>query len=109
MQPLIEHRVEVGGHDTRALELEGEDPGVLLFHGYADSADTWRPLLHELAMRNRRALAVEGPGFGTAGPLGSGPILPQYDAFAGALVHEWSEGRPVIAAGNSLGGVVSLR
>jgi pimeloyl-ACP methyl ester carboxylesterase len=101
--------MDLAGYSTRVLELEGDDPGVVLFHGYADSADTWRPLLHELAKRDRRAIAVDLPGFGRATALSPEPILPQYDAFADALVQEWSEGRPVVVAGNSLGGVVSLR
>jgi pimeloyl-ACP methyl ester carboxylesterase len=41
MQPLFEHRQELAGYDTRARELEGAGPPLLLFHGYADSADTW--------------------------------------------------------------------
>jgi pimeloyl-ACP methyl ester carboxylesterase len=109
MQPLIEHRMKLDGYDTRVLELEGDGPGIVLFHGYADSADTWRPLLAELAHRDRRAVAVDLPGFGAAARLRPGPVLEQYDDFAGALIDEWAEGRPVIAAGNSLGGVVVLR
>jgi pimeloyl-ACP methyl ester carboxylesterase len=109
MQPLIEHRMRVDGFHTRVLELEGAGPGVVLLHGYGDSADTWRPLLAALAERDRRAIAVDLPGFGDATPLGPGAVLPQYDAFAGALVEEWSQGMAVLVAGNSLGGVVSLR
>ena len=109
VQPLIEHRMRVDGYTTRVLELEGDGPGVVLFHGYGDSADTWRPLLDQLGRIGRRAIAVDLPGFGAATALGPGAILPQYDAFAGALVAEWSEGAEVVVAGNSLGGVVSLR
>src|SRR5687768_3097177 len=101
--------MQVDGFRTRVLELEGDGPGVVLFHGYGDSADTWRPLLDVLARAGRRAIAVDLPGFGAASRLGPGAILPQYDAFAGALVQEWSEGEDVVVAGNSLGGVVSLR
>ena len=86
MQPLFEHRLDVDGYETRALELEGDGPGLVLLHGWGDSADTWRPLLAELGARDRRAIAVDLPGFGHASPLGSGAILPQLDAFAGALV-----------------------
>jgi pimeloyl-ACP methyl ester carboxylesterase len=109
VQPLFEHALPVDGYRTRALELEGDGPGIVLLHGYGDSADTWRPLLDGLARRNRRAIAVDLPGFGAASSLGPGAILPQYDAFAGALIERWSEGQEVVVAGNSLGGVVSLR
>jgi pimeloyl-ACP methyl ester carboxylesterase len=111
VQPLFEHRIEVDGYRSRALEIEGDGPGLVLFHGYGDSADTWRPLLDVLAHRGQRAIAVDMPGFGQASRLGPGAVLPQLDAFAGALVERVAEeaGRGVIAAGNSLGGVVSLR
>jgi pimeloyl-ACP methyl ester carboxylesterase len=109
VQPLFEHRLELAGYDTRVLELEGDGPGLVLLHGWGDSADTWRPLLAELGARDRRAIAVDSPGFGTASPLRDGPMLPQLDAFAEALVREWSEGEDVVVVGNSLGGVTALR
>lgn len=110
-QPLFEHRLEVDGYATRALEIEGGGPGLVLFHGYGDSADTWRPLLDVLAHHGQRALAVDLPGFGAASRLGPGAVLPQLDAFAGALVQRVAAeiDGPVVAAGNSLGGVVALR
>src|SRR5947209_240847 len=103
----------LAGYETRVLELEGDRDGVplVLFHGYADSADTWRQLLALLARRGRRTVAVDLPGFGQADPLLSEPILPQLDAFASEAV-AYAAGRrrrPVIAMGNSLGGCVSLR
>ena len=85
MQPLIEHSMELAGHRTRVLELEGRDPGIVLLHGWGDSADTWRPLLAELALRGRRAIAVDLPGFGSANRLRPGAILPPLDDFATAL------------------------
>jgi len=109
MQPLIEHSMEVAGHRTRVLELEGVGPGIVLLHGWGDSADTWRPLLAELALCGRRAIAVDLPGFGSATRLRKGAILPQLDEFATALIREWGEGEPVVIAGNSLGGCVALR
>lgn len=108
MEPLFEHRMRVDGYETRALELEGDGPGLVLLHGWGDSADTWRPLLAELGARGRKAVAVDLPGFGHASRLGSGAILPQLDAFAGALVEGWGEPAPVVV-GNSLGGVTALR
>jgi hypothetical protein len=30
LQPLFEHRLQVDGYETRALELEGDGPGLVL-------------------------------------------------------------------------------
>jgi pimeloyl-ACP methyl ester carboxylesterase len=109
-QPLLEHRMELGGYDTRVLELEGDGVPIVLLHGYADSADTWRLVLDKLARGNRRALAFDLPGFGTAAPLRAGSILAQLDAFTrGAVEHAAAEGGKVVVAGNSLGGCLALR
>ncbi|MGI8864741.1 MAG: alpha/beta fold hydrolase [Solirubrobacteraceae bacterium] len=111
IQPLFEHRRSFAGYATRVLELEGEGAPMVMFHGYADSADTWRQALALLARRGRRAIAVDLPGFGTADRLQPDPILPQLDEFAAAVL-AYAAGRPrqaVVAVGNSLGGCVSLR
>lgn len=111
VQPLIEYRTELGGASTRALELEGDGPPLLLLHGFADSADTWRNVLDRLARAGRRALAVDLPGFGAAGRLAPGPVLPQLDTFAQAAVTHLAEdaGEAPVVVGNSLGGCVALR
>jgi pimeloyl-ACP methyl ester carboxylesterase len=111
IQPLFEHRMEFAGYRTRVLELEGSGPPILMFHGYADSADTWRLTLAELARAGQRAVAVDLPGFGGADELDSGLILPQLDAFALDALR-YAGGRPRQAAvlvGNSLGGCLCLR
>lgn len=111
IQPLFEHRLTLAGCETRVLELEGDGQPIVLFHGYADSADTWRQTLDLLARQGRRAVAFDLPGFGAADPLAPEPILPQLDEFAFAAVR-YAAGRartPVIAVGNSLGGCVALR
>ncbi|MBE2317260.1 alpha/beta fold hydrolase [Solirubrobacter sp. CPCC 204708] len=109
MSSVIEHRVELAGHVTRALEVAGEGPGIVLLHGWNHSADTWRPLLSALAARGRRAIAVDLPGFGEATPLEPGAVLPQLDAFAAELVTAWAGSEPVVIAGASLGGCLALR
>jgi len=110
VQPLFEHRQRFAGRQTRVLELEGDGPPVVLLHGYADSADTWRHTLDALGRRDRRALAVDLPGFGAAEDIGPGPVLPQMDAFVDALVlHAAADGDEVVLAGNSLGGTLALR
>jgi pimeloyl-ACP methyl ester carboxylesterase len=111
MQPLFEHRLELAGFETRALELEGEGPPLVLLHGFADSADTWRRLLDRFGRQDRAALALDLPGFGAAAPLHDGaPVLPQLEAFAIAAVEYAAAGHgEVVLGGNSLGGCVSLR
>src|SRR3954465_12564638 len=107
MQPLVEHSIELVGHRTRVLELDGRGPGIVLLHGWGDSADTWRPLLAELAASGRRAIAVDLPGFGHATRLAKGALMPQLDGFATELVETWGDGRPVVVAGTSLGGCLA--
>ncbi len=109
VESIFEHRVELSGHVTRALEIEGDGAGIVLLHGWTDSADTWRPLLAELAARGRRAIAVDLPGFGDATRLRSGAVLPQLDAFAEELVETWAVRGPIVVAGTSLGGCLALR
>jgi pimeloyl-ACP methyl ester carboxylesterase len=111
IEPLFEHRQSFAGYGTRVLELEGDGPPILMFHGYADSADTWRQALALLARRGQRAVAVDLPGFGAADSLRNEQILPQLDEFAAAAVR-YAAGRPrrpVVVVGNSLGGCVALR
>ena len=111
MEPLFEHRLQLAGFQTRALEIEGDGPPLVFLHGYADSADTWRLSLDLLARRGRRAIALDMPGFGAAQPLRKDePVLDQLGAFAAAAVeHVSGESGDVVLCGNSLGGCVSLR
>jgi pimeloyl-ACP methyl ester carboxylesterase len=111
-----ERRLELGGFETRALELVPQDSDtdpLLLFHGYSDSADTWRPLMKLLEAEGKGALALDLPGFGHADRLARDkPILPQLDRFVLAAIEHAASVSPtgrVILAGNSLGGCVSLR
>src|SRR3954469_211840 len=108
MQPLVEYRDTFGGYSTRVLELEGDGPPFVFFHGYADSADTWRLVLDELARRGRRAVAVDLPGFGHADRLTPGrSVLAQHDQFAAGVID--AAGAGAIAVGNSLGGCAVIR
>ncbi|HET8975004.1 MAG TPA: alpha/beta hydrolase [Solirubrobacterales bacterium] len=112
MQPIYEHNLTLAGVRTRALELDGQGPALILFHGFADSADTWRLLLDRLRKRGRAAVALDMPGFGTADRLDrEAPILPQLDAFMDAAVERWAQesNGSVVIAGNSLGGTAALR
>ncbi|MBA2349354.1 MAG: alpha/beta fold hydrolase [Solirubrobacterales bacterium] len=111
-QPLFEHRLRLAGVETRALELLGDGPPVLLVHGFMDSADTWRKTLASLAASGRAALAIDLPGFGAADRLVRGePVLPQHDAVVAAAVEQLAEqgGGAVVVVGNSLGGCAAIR
>jgi pimeloyl-ACP methyl ester carboxylesterase len=99
---------------TRVLTVERPEEsrsGVrfVMFHGYCDSADTWRRLLLQFAEAGEHAVAVDLPGFGEADALRPGPILPQLDTFVRAVVREQAKLGEVVLIGNSLGGTVSLR
>ncbi len=115
MPSIAEKRIELAGFKVRALDLEpadGEGAALVFLHGWSDSADTWRPLMAELGRRGRGAIALDMPGFGQADRLDRDePVLPQLDRFIAAAVRRESEraGRPVVVAGNSLGGLVAMR
>ncbi|MDP9189290.1 MAG: alpha/beta fold hydrolase, partial [Actinomycetota bacterium] len=110
---IAEHKLTLAGYRTRALELEGSGPPLILLHGFADSADTWRRLLDRLREQERAAVALDLPGFGVADRLErEEPILPQLDAFVDAAVERWAEesdSGQVVVAGGSLGGTATLR
>jgi pimeloyl-ACP methyl ester carboxylesterase len=109
VEPLFEHRLTLAGYESRALELEGDGPPLLLLHGWADSADTWRVVLDGLARARRRAHALDLPGFGEAAPLRDGEVLPQLDAFLAAALELIAPTGGAVVSGNSLGGCVALR
>ncbi len=105
--PVRERVVVLGGVRTRALEVDGDGPPVLLLHGFSDSADGWRALLAAFAARGRTAVAVDLPGHGRAArPRPDRPLVPQLVEFAAAAAG-WTGERPVVV-GNSLGGLVAL-
>jgi pimeloyl-ACP methyl ester carboxylesterase len=109
---LTEDRRQLAGVETRTLSVDGEGPPLLLLHGYADSADTWRALLARFGDAGRAATALDLRGFGTAEPLDSfEPLMAQWDAMVAAAVEELADehGSEVHVVGNSLGGALSLR
>lgn len=106
-ESFTERFVAVGGVSTRVLEVAGTGPTIVLLHGFTDSADTWRPVLAELARMGRRAIAVDLPGMGRADALRS-PVLRHLDDFVEAVITELGAGR-VVLAGNSLGGLLAMR
>jgi pimeloyl-ACP methyl ester carboxylesterase len=103
---ITESPVTVGEVRTRMLSVAGIGTPVVLLHGYADSADTWRGVLTRLEAMGRSAFAVDLPGFGRADRRRPGPMVPQFDSFADALL---DESGPAILVGNSLGAATAVR
>lgn len=103
---VAETRAVFGGVGTRVLSSDGSGTPIVLLHGYADSADTWRPVLTRLAATGHRAFGVDLPGFGQADLRRPGPLMPQFDAFVDAVLAETG---PVILVGNSLGAATAVR
>ncbi|MEN4479492.1 alpha/beta hydrolase [Mycolicibacterium cosmeticum] len=103
---ITESRATYNDVGTRVLSVSGCGLPVVLLHGFADSADTWRGVLARLATLGRSALAVDLPGFGRAGRRGSGALVPQFDAFIDAVLDATG---PAVLVGNSLGAATAVR
>lgn len=97
--------IELGGVRTRLLERPAAADLTLLFvHGWADSADTFKPLMAELADLPARLVAVDLPNFGQAQDLQPGPQLPQFVTFVCAAVEHFGTRGRLLPVGQSLGG-----
>ncbi|MFX0580431.1 alpha/beta fold hydrolase [Nocardia nepalensis] len=102
---ISEGRARYGGVETRVLSVAGQGIPILLLHGYADSADTWRGVLTALEAADRVAFAVDLPGFGLADPRTPGPMTPQFNAFVDAIIAAHG---PLVLVGNSLGAATAV-
>ena len=112
-EPLFEHRLELAGYETRALELEGDGPPLRApsrLRRLAPTPGGWCSTAW--AARAARALAVDLPGFGEADDLDDGArCCRSTTRFAGGgrRARRGRARRPVVLAGNSLGGCIALR
>lgn len=106
---LREGYVRLAGVRSRALALDGDGPPLVLLHGFADSADTWREVMAHLRLAGRAAIALDLPGFGRATPLNpSQAVLTQVSDFAAAAAERFATEDGAILVGNSLGGAAAL-
>ncbi|WP_127784509.1 alpha/beta hydrolase [Rhodococcus sp. X156] len=104
---ITERRVRANGFRSRSLSVDGGGPPMLMLHGFSDTADTWRPVMRELAARGQQATAVDMPGYGRADRTRPGAMLPQIEGFVAELLER--SGPDTILVGNSLGALASLR
>lgn len=95
------------GFRARVVSQAGDGPPVVLLHGMYDTAETWRAVVRELAVRGRRAVAVDLPGYGWSDRRRPGAVLPQLDAFVDDLLA--AQGPGAVVVGNSLGATLALR
>ncbi len=101
------HRVQLPGGEVNYAEI-GEGKPIVFVHGISGSWQNWLENLPHFG-RNRRAIALDLPGFG-ASPMPSWPIdMPAY----GRLLHDFCEklgvgsGSGATLVGNSMGGLVA--
>ncbi len=106
---ISERRAAHAGVGTRELFVEGDGPTVVLAHGFAHPADSWRPVLQRFANAGQSAVAVDMPGFGVADAAQQGPWLPQGDRFLAEVIARHSADGPVVLVGNSLGAALTVR
>jgi pimeloyl-ACP methyl ester carboxylesterase len=97
-------RVELPGAEVNYAEI-GEGEPIVFVHGISGSWQNWLENLPHFG-RNRRAIALDLPGFGRS-PMPSWPIdMPAY----GRLLHDFCEKIGVetgAVVGNSMGGLVA--
>lgn len=76
----------VHGYRLHALEA-GTGPPVCLLHGFAGTAELWRPTLCVLARHGYRAIAIDALGFGHSEKPGDAPYSLSFfaDLYAGLL------------------------
>ncbi|MDB5985829.1 MAG: alpha/beta hydrolase fold protein [Nevskia sp.] len=108
--PFVESRLQLAGFNTRALQSATgrghADITLVLLHGWGDSADTFKPLLRQLAAASIGGVALDLPHCGHADDLRPGPHLPQFVAFTRAAIEHY--GGRVVPIGQSLGGRAML-
>lgn len=103
----LERRLPLAGVEVNVVE-SGVGSTVLLLHGFADSVNTWRGVMPDLARRHH-VVAADLPGFGDSGePATDRPLLEHYADVVDALLDETAGGDPVAVVGNSMGGAVAL-
>jgi pimeloyl-ACP methyl ester carboxylesterase len=99
--------ITVGGYRLHVLEA-GRGPAALLLHGFAGSAEDWRPTGEALAHMGYRAVAVDALGFGRSDKPGDAPYSLELMAglYAG-LLDALGERRAALVA-HSMGGKYAL-
>jgi pimeloyl-ACP methyl ester carboxylesterase len=86
---------------------QGSGPAIVLIHGLAGNLRNFAPELVEHLARGHRVIALDRPGSGYSTASGRQPDLHGQAAMVAALIETLELG-PVVLAGHSLGGALSL-
>lgn len=101
------HFITIDGYRLHLLEA-GRGPLVLLLHGFAGSAEDWRPTVEALAHIGYRALAVDALGFGRSAKPADAPYSLEFVAgLYRALLDRLRVERAALLA-HSMGGKYAL-
>lgn len=99
------HRVELPGGEVNYAEIGEGDP-IVFVHGISGSWQNWLENLPHFG-RDRRAIALDLPGFG-ASPMPSWPIdMPAYGRLLQDFCEKLGVGSGATLVGNSMGGLVA--
>lgn len=101
--------IELAGSDTYVVDA-GDGPPVLLLHGFADTADSWRRVVPRLLTAGHRVVAIDVPPFGRStdpADKDGSTLVDWYSRFMQELRDEL-ELEEVTLVGHSLGGAIAL-
>ena len=106
IQPVRDAALNRGGVRLAGLDFAGDGPPMLFLHGLAGYAGEWRTTADWLAGRHR-VVALDGRGHGRSERY---PADVSIEAHAGDAAHaiEELELEPVVAVGQSLGGLTAI-
>ncbi|MEV4416036.1 alpha/beta hydrolase [Catellatospora sp. NPDC049609] len=88
-----------------AWERHGDEPGLLLLHGFSDSGACWQPVLPGLTA-HAGAVTLDARGHGSSG-LPDEPTGTAANAADAALVLDELGGRPMVVIGHSMGALAA--
>ena len=100
--------IPIAGAETYVADA-GEGRPVVLLHGFADTADSWRRVLPRLLAAGHRVVALDVPPFGrsTEPPINGSTLADWYARFMQELREELGLAE-VTFVGHSLGGAIAL-
>jgi pimeloyl-ACP methyl ester carboxylesterase len=100
--------MQIAGSEVYVVDA-GEGPGIVLLHGFGDTADSWRRILPRLAAGNR-VVGLDIPPFGRSSappPINGTSLVEWYPQCLRELTEVLGLER-VTVVGHSLGGAIAL-